>query len=222
MNEEGLESKNIGYSAIIELLPGRIISEQIAFAKELAEDISDNGSLLVFSHDDYVDGELDPWPLKLERGIRDITDLKLKNIFIVYREIDTPVGKPLSSAYTSVLFFVKSTKYIFTKDEVREPHIFKDLEWGKRSQGISGYHQGRESERYPSRGRDPGNVFYKDRRDETGVVIDIMEYPEPELFEKLVKLTTEKEWHVITNMGNGNLDRAVTSLGRKLVRRDVS
>jgi hypothetical protein len=111
---------------------------------------------------------------------------------------------------------VKSlTKYYFNKDAVREPHIFKDIEWGKRKVGSSGYSD-RISIRYSEKGRDPGNVWYKADRTSEGNIVKIYGYHDAELYPKIIELSTGKNWTLTTNISDNSFLRMVNRLGRKV------
>lgn len=218
-----------GTVAIIEVRPPdteepqerlRSLDEMFSYLEKC---VSANGSLWVFTYNGYYNGQLLQWPPMLAEYIRQTTNFRLKNILILYAEREAIEGKVLTPAYSSVLFMVKSLKdYIFDKTPIREPHIFKGIEWGKRELGTSGYHKEKVGVRYPSKGRDPGNVFYKTKRNAEGYILDIHGYPTKELFEKLIKLSSYESWNVLTNMQNGDLELAVKKAKRNIQRLGVA
>ncbi len=182
--------------------------------KTLAERIGRDGSLFIFADNAVRDGQLIPWPEILGEHLGNF-QFKLKNLFIWFHEARLMSGKRLASAHTSVLFMVKSLKdYYFDKDSIREPHIFKDIEWGKREVGVSGYHKERESLRYPEKGRDPGNLFHEARRDEKGQVLSYIPYPKGRLLEKLVKVSSQTGWTILTNVASPEMEDVSEKTGR--------
>ena len=64
--------------------------------------------------------------------IEDLTNkgLILKNVILWINNFEK-INPLITNNYKSILFFVKSDKYFFDKDPVREKHIWKDIEWGK-------------------------------------------------------------------------------------------
>jgi len=162
------------------------------------------------------DQELLPFPLDITRRVQTLTDFKLRNVWIVYRESSNNSSKPLASAHYLIPFLVKTPNdYRFYKDSVREPHIFKDIEWGKRTVGKSGYSD-EEKPRYSPKGRDPGNVFYRTLRNGDGYVIAVNEYADEEIYEKIVKISTTRNGTVASNISDESFGRLVEGLGRKL------
>src|SRR5437867_7714671 len=129
----------------------------------LAEKSDRRGSIWILGRN-FFDQELLPFPLDITHRIESITDFKLRNVLVVYREEPYPSSKFLAGTHFLIPFLVKApTDYYFDKDSIREPHIFKDIEWGKRTVGKSGYSD-EEKPRYSAKGRDPGNVFYRTLR----------------------------------------------------------
>ena len=57
-----------------------------------------------------------------------------------------------------ILFFSKSKKFFFNKDPIREKHIWKDIEWGKRKKN------------YNPLGKDPGNLWMRTEDDGKGKI----------------------------------------------------
>ena len=181
----------------------------------LAETVEKKGSLWILGRNMF-DQELLPFPLDITRRVQTLTDFKLRNVWIVYRESSNNSSKPLASAHYLIPFLVKTPNdYRFYKDSVREPHIFKDIEWGKRTVGKSGYSD-EEKPRYSPKGRDPGNVFYRTLRNGDGYVIAVNEYADEEIYEKIVKISTTRNGTVASNISDESFGRLVEGLGRKL------
>ena len=83
--------------------------------------------------------------------------------------------------YSHCLFVTKSNKnHYFSKDPIREKHIWKDVEWGKRKKN------------YNPKGKDPGNVWLKTKDDGKANITEHC----PLSFQEVVKrcyLTTSKK-----------------------------
>lgn len=185
------------------------------FWQGIYNSMSLTGSLWVFMPNIFANGELYPLAWELIDRIRASTKFRLKNILVVYRE--KPYAQtPLAQSYFNIAFFVKSlNQYYFDKDAIREPHVFKDIEWGKRLVGTSGYSE-RKRNRYSSKGRDSGNVFYKVERNSEGKILKIYEYSDEELYEKIVKVSTKRGSIILSNVTNLALSKIVKDLGREL------
>ena len=83
----------------------------------------------------------------------------LKNIILnVDFEKRNNDGFIFNNQASHLLFFSKNEKYFFNKDSIREKHIWKDVEWGKRKKN------------YNPLGKSPGNVWIKTEDDGRGVI----------------------------------------------------
>lgn len=109
--------------------------------------LDDTGSLFIFFETEYdSDGFV-------KNSVFDVADLFLnlkfeyKNIIIYPIKIDNKLGI-LKRNVGYILWFVKNDNMMFfNKDVIREKHIWKDVEWGKRKKN------------YNPKGKDPGNVW---------------------------------------------------------------
>ncbi len=202
-----------------QLEPGAALASHRRLFEALQKQVTQNGSLWLSARNYFQDGQLVPWPLIVADHFAKGERFRLKNILVHYSAMPPVRGKQLVPAHTSILFMVKADgKYHFDKAPIREPHVFKDIEWGKRTTGTSGYHKERESPRYPPGGRDPGNVFYKTNRDDQGYILDVYEYPLLELYEKIVIISSEEGWKVLTNLVDKGFGQAVLRSKRTLER----
>ncbi len=179
--------------------------------------LSVDGSFWVTTSNGVQNGQMIPWPMVVAEHLRASYRYLLKNILIHYVIRPSGVDRLLIQAYDSILFLVKSQEYFFDKRLIREAHIFKGIEWGRRKSGKSSYHPDRASSRYPEGGRDPGNVFYLTKRDENGLILDVSEYSKQAIFEKLILASTKKEWTILTNIDDPELDGTIARLERRLV-----
>lgn len=180
-----------------------------------AGEMGPSDCLWLASTNGYHEGELLPWGYELA-AVAGEAGLLLKNVYVRFAPLETPPGKPLASAHELVFFLVKSLRdYAFDKTPLREPHIYKDVEWGKRTVGVTGYHDAsRKSARYPEGGRDPGNVLYRDRRGDEAQLLDVLEYPRLDLFRRLVQASSREGWVVRTNVPDAALHKDLEALGR--------
>ena len=79
--------------------------------------------------------------------------MKLKNIILVPDFSRHSKNTIFTDNTYEILFLTKSDSYFFDKDPIREEHIWKNVEWGKRKKN------------YNPKGKDPGNVWLKTKDD---------------------------------------------------------
>lgn len=177
---------------------------------DVASRLDDEGALWLVARHGARDGELVAWPYLLAERARKV-GFHLKNVVVRHDGFPTPEGKAFASSHELVLFLVRSLqRYRFEKAPLREPHVWKDLEWGRRTVGVTGYHDhARTSARYPDGGRDPGNVLARAERDAAGQVLALRPYPRDEMLAKLALASSEEGWTVLTNLALDARSRAV-------------
>lgn len=210
--------------AIIKL-PDFRINEKIESQLKIMEDkwrqiyneVGESGSLLLVGINSFQDDQFVPWPLIVAEDITEKTSFAIKNIFIWYKEINDFREKDFALNHVYIIFLVHSlTKYYFNKDSIREPHIFKDIEWGgNRLKCKTSYHE-KEVTRYSSKGRDPGNVFYQTSRDDKGYITDFYEYSSRDIYNKIICLFTKENSQIITNIKDNNFLKLVNILNRNV------
>ena len=162
--------------------------------------LPEEGSLWVFARHGWRDGQLHPWPYLLAEEAQ-AAGLRFKAALVRHDAFDAPGGKPFAAAHEMVLHLVPSlARYRFDKAPLREPHVYKDREWGRRKVGTTGYH-GRRTTRYRPDGKDPGSVLHRARRDAEGVFLDMAPYPRRDLARKLALASSEEGWTVATDLG---------------------
>ena len=83
--------------------------------------------------------------------------------------------------YSNIQMFAKDMSYYFNKDPIREEHIWKDIEWGKRKF------------RYNKKGKDPGNVWIKSFHYGKGKIVKQEYYKKEEILERLFSITSNKD-----------------------------
>jgi hypothetical protein len=183
--------------------------------------ISEKGSLWILAENLRVKGEHVPLAYEIIDRISSLTEFKLKNVIVVYR-IDSARSRNerlLTNAYFLIGHFVKSLgSSFFDKDEIREPHVFKRIEWGRRKTGKSGYSK-KMKKRYNKRGRDPGNVFYRVNRDDTtGQMLSVKGFSDSEIFSRIIRMSSVPMWTIATNSRSKTLSMVTQHLGRQLVQ----
>jgi hypothetical protein len=143
-----------------------VLNETHGLWSALYEEMDPTETLWVFARNEQRDGQF--WPVAMSIGdhVKTESELVLKNIITVHRNAGR--DGDLRTAYEEILFFVKDTRrYQFNKDEIRIAHVYQGKEWsGDRKEGQSAYHD-TAVQRYNPDGKDPGNVWLTEIRNET-------------------------------------------------------
>ena len=106
--------------------------------------------------------------------------LKLKNIILVPDFSRTKKNAVFTDSTYEILFLTKNDSYFFDKDPIREEHIWKNVEWGKRKKN---YHE---------LGKDPGNVWLKTKDDGKANITNHVELSFKEVIERIILCSTNK------------------------------
>lgn len=87
-----------------------------------------------------------------------------------------------------IVWFCKDkTKVYFDKDAIREKHIWKDVEWGKREKN------------YNKKGKDPGNVWIPTLDDGKGKITEHILMTKSDVITRILKSTYKNNAKIITN-----------------------
>lgn len=169
--------------------------------REWAASAGEADALWIVAPSGHEGGRLVPWPYLLADEAS-AAGWVWKNAYPRYAPAAAPPGRPFAAVHESILFFVRSLRhYAFDKAPLREPHVYKDIEWGRRTRGRTGYHDAsRTSARYPEGGRDPGNVLVRERRSPGGIVEEVLEMPREDALARLIAASSGPEWTVRTNV----------------------
>lgn len=139
---------------------------------DIHDEMDDEETLWVFAPNRYGDDGCWPVAMAVADAARAETGLILKNVITRHRSPDG--GGGMTSTYEEIIFFVKDKgSYRFDKDPIRIAHVYEGNDWtGNRTSGTSAYHD-TEVRRYNPNGKDPGNVWLDERRDDTtGQTVD--------------------------------------------------
>lgn len=176
------------YQTIIQQLSqGQITTK---FIKKLYSELEDTGSIFIICKNAYSN-EFIKW------SFFDIIEVFVKNEFCYINTIVFPVTadktNTLKHNVSYILWFVKDeTKMFFNKDAIREKHIWKDVEWGKR---VKNYH---------ALGKDPGNVWIPTIDDGKGRITEHLMLTRDEIVSRLIKSTTDKGDKTLINFEHDN------------------
>jgi hypothetical protein len=110
-----------------------------------------------------------------------LDNLKLKNIILVPDFSRHDKNTIFTDNTYEILFLTKSDSYFFDKDPIREEHIWKNVEWGKRKKN---YHE---------LGKDPGNVWLKTKDDGKANITEHVELTFKEVVERIILCSTNED-----------------------------
>lgn len=127
-----------------------------------------------------------------------VEDYIEKNEELVYKNIiiapsTTNKQSKLNDAVLYILWFSSNDNSYFNKDSIREKHIWKDVEWGKRAKN------------YSEKGKDPSNVWIPTEDDGKGKITEHVILGWRGVLERLYKMTYESEQDV-WELNNTELD----------------
>lgn len=127
------------------------IDKKIKFFKNKYQDsVKEDGIIWILSNSVTEKGKFYHTPFYIAEQFN---ELFLKNIIIAPSFLKNNGEAIFKNYVTNILFLSKNEKYYFNKDPIREKHIWKNVEWGKRKKN------------YNPKGKDPGNVWLKTKDD---------------------------------------------------------
>lgn len=137
--------------------------------------LSQNGNLFCYVKNSYNDNEIKD----------DIFDLMQYCTNIGFTYINTIIVPENTEAnYDNIqyiIWFAKDKdKMYFNKDSIREKHIWKDVEWGKREKN------------YNPKGKDPGNVWIPTLDDGKGKITEHILLERNKVYNRIFDATIEK------------------------------
>tara|TARA_B110000971_G_C19991248_1_gene492080 strand:+ start:1043 stop:1621 length:579 start_codon:yes stop_codon:yes gene_type:complete len=146
--------------------------------KFVEDRLNETGTVWIFSNNQYKNKILKINSFEI---CRCLSGLLLKNIIIFYNKKKNKKNIFFQDNVEHILFFSKSKKFYLNKDPIREKHIWKDVEWGKRKKN------------YNPKGKDPGNVWIKTNDDGKGNITEHIPLNENEAIERIIKCSSDKK-----------------------------
>lgn len=143
---------------------------------DLYNKLSDDGNMFILTDNINKNDFVEELPLKISEYLTDY-GFKYNNIIICpYKGYDT---KLLKNTIRYVLWFSKNhSKMFFDKDKMREKHIWKDVEWGKRAKN------------YNPKGKDPGNVWLPTEDNGKAVITKHVIFSKEDIIKRCLDCTT--------------------------------
>ena len=146
------------------------------FSQKYEKYLETNGTLWVFCNNLLLNNKLQISSFLLPQLLN---RYKLKNIILIPK-FDSFKKINFFNDYTyQILFFSKTDKYFFNKDPIREKHIWKNVEWGKRKKN------------YHPKGKDPGNVWLTTKDDGKGKITEHIPLSYTEVLNRTILLSTK-------------------------------
>lgn len=154
------------------------INNKLLELKNEIEQLDDSSTIWIISSK-YTDGGeiILPYFEIAEK----LNNLKLKNIILVPDFSRKTRNRVFTDNTYEILFLSKTDSYFFDKDPIREEHIWKNVEWGKRKKN---YHE---------LGKDPGNVWLKTKDDGKANITNHVELSFKEVIERIILCSTKKD-----------------------------
>tara|TARA_Y100001954_G_C15819867_1_gene609382 strand:- start:115 stop:1557 length:1443 start_codon:yes stop_codon:yes gene_type:complete len=187
------------YQTIIFLLTDNIKNDEL---QQLYVKMKDTGSIFFLCNNSYdLNNFINNSSLDFLEKINSI-GFNYINTIILPRKVKDSDG---FDNVQYLLWFVKDhKKMFFLKDKIREKHIWKDVEWGKRKKN------------YNPNGKDPGNVWLPTNDDGRGKITEHLILEDIEILERCV-ISTSKVGDNILIYFNSELPKSKVLNNRKTV-----
>jgi hypothetical protein len=156
---------------------------------EIISRLDEKGVLWVISQDQSKSGIITPNTFMLIQELEK-SGLMLKNVILWINRFED-ITNMITNLYKNLLFLVKSNNYYLNKDPIREKHIWKDIEWGKRKRN------------YNPLGKDPGNVWIKTIDDNKGKIIAFEPLDFTEVIRRCILCASRDGDHILLKLRNG-------------------
>ena len=173
--------KKNSFQTIFAVMKSKNLSIKV---KEFYDSLGESGSLFVCCENRYGgDGFLKTSHLDLIEDVLSLELVAYVNTIVFPKKTEKNSG---SDNLTYVLWFVKDiSKMFFNKDPIREKHIWKNVEWGKRKKN------------YNPKGKDPGNFWLPTDDNGIGTITshNILDYSE--VVKRCVESTSVDGDHVL-------------------------
>ncbi|WP_436932845.1 DNA methyltransferase [Halosimplex halobium] len=205
--------------ATLEIRNREDLDENVGIAWDrIADDMEDRESLWIYSPNIKTFSGFLPLSQLVAQRAKQKGDFVLRNIISRYKEGESTSRSQLEDTYDDILFFVKDmSEFYFNKDRIRVDPVYKGNEWhGMRTHNESTYH-GAEVRRYNPEGKDPGNVWLTEIRDESDdETIDRWEpVSKVEAVERCIRAGSEKSEVIKCVYPTDEVDQAIENTERK-------
>lgn len=148
------------------------------------DNLNSDGIIWIICRNKVYDTTIQPIPFIIAEDLLS-KKLKLKNIIIWPNFQKSQKSNIFIDITYYILFFVKNNNYYFDIDPVREKHIWKDVEWGKRKKN------------YNEKGKNPGNFWFKTEDDGQGKITRHLPLSYRKMLERIIKCSSKQYYSVL-------------------------
>lgn len=145
--------------------------------KETYEKIDESGNVFILFKNEYNQNK------NIEYSFLDIIGESIKIGYSYINTIVAPHEEDICGDIDNVIYVIwickNYSKMFFDKDKIREEHIWKDVEWGKRAKN------------YNPKGKDPGNVWIPTEDNGKGKITKHIYLSIEDIIERIVSATTD-------------------------------
>jgi len=172
------------------IIKDTIISAQQKLA-QIKNEVIDSGNIFVLVRSEYDKN------CNVKNDFFDIIDFGEKTGLLYVNTIVVPTKEKIEvelpdNVLYIVWFAIDKQKQFFNKDSMRESHIWKDVEWGKREKN------------YNPKGKDPGNVWIPTKDDGKGKITEHILMEMPDIVNRLFICGHQQSYKTLFISNNSN------------------
>lgn len=153
--------------------------------QELYDNLEDNGNLFLIVQNNIENENI----FSIIQKTLKIGYFFINNIICINNHMLENENHLKNSYYNLLWFSKKQDKNKFYKDNIREKHIWKDVEWGKREKN------------YNPKGKDPGNVWIPTEDNGKAVITNHIILEQEEVINRILLSTTDEGENVYIKIG---------------------
>lgn len=153
--------------------------------QELYNNLEDNGNLFLIVQNNIENENI----FSIIQKTLKIGYFFINNIICINNHMLENENQLKKSYYNLLWFSKKQNKNKFYKDNIREKHIWKDVEWGKREKN------------YNPKGKDPGNVWIPTEDNGKAVITYHIILEQEEVINRILLSTTDEGENVYIKIG---------------------
>lgn len=153
--------------------------------QELYNNLEDNGNLFLIVQNNIENENI----FSIIQKTLKVGYFFINNIICINNHMLENENQLKNSYYNLLWFSKKQNKNKFYKDNIREKHIWKDVEWGKREKN------------YNPKGKDPGNVWIPTEDNGKAVITHHIILEQEEVINRILLSTTDEGENVYIKIG---------------------
>tara|TARA_B100000482_G_C12587673_1_gene290340 strand:+ start:118 stop:696 length:579 start_codon:yes stop_codon:yes gene_type:complete len=149
--------------------------------KTIENDLSDNGTFWILCKNSIKKKEMIFNAFNISESFN---KYYLKNIILFQSDNILRKNIYFRDHFDHILFFSKKDNFFLNKDPIREKHIWKNVEWGKRAKN------------YNPKGKDPGNFWMKTEDDGKANITKHLPLNFNQSIERIIKCSSIKNQNI--------------------------